>query len=200
MKPRWQALIWIFVGLLAIGVIYLIASPPRGESITLQAPPSPAPIQVHVIGAVMHPGLYSLPVGSRVQDAIDAAGGFSKDADPHALNLAAFIQDEVQIVVPQLTPTQNPTLILPPNTETESPGIPGRSPTLPPLFSTLININTATLDELDTLPGIGPATSEKIIAYREENGPFLTIEAIQDVSGIGPVKFDGMKDLITVGY
>jgi len=199
MKFRWQAAIWMIGGLLAAGVIYLVASQPRGKTITLLPPPTPAPILVHVLGAVAQPGIYSLPTKSRVQDAIEAAGGLLPMANAQALNLAAFLQDAEQVVVPTQVPSPSPTQAY---SNPQSAPQPSQDNQPPPPKSTttvLININTASIEELDTLPGIGPVTAEKIIAYREEHGPFPTIEAILDVSGIGPVKFEGMKDLITVG-
>ena len=199
MKFRWQAAIWMIGGLLAAGVIYLVASQPRGKNITLLPPPTPAPILVHVLGAVSQPGIYSLPTESRVQDAIEAAGGLLPMANAQALNLAAFLQDAEQVVVPSQVPSPSPTQAY---SNPQSAPQPPQDNQPPPARSTttvLININSASVEELDTLPGVGPVTAEKIIAYREEHGPFPTIEAILDVSGIGPVKFEGMKDLITVG-
>jgi competence protein ComEA len=200
MKFRWQAVLWLIGGLLAAGILYLVAGGPRGEAITLQAPPTPAPLLVHVVGAVAQPGLYSLPTNSRVEDAIQAAGGLLPEAAAQALNLAAFLQDGQQIYIPARAPTTSPSITF----TTPQPEPPPSNQVIPdppaaPGTSTLININTATFEELDTLPGVGPVTAEKIIAHRQTNGPFPTIEAIMDVSGIGPVKFEGMRDLITVG-
>jgi len=199
MKFHWQAALWLIGGLLIGGILYLVISPPRGKAIQLLPPPTPAPIQVHVIGAVIKPGLYYLPTQSRVNDAIDAAGGLQANANTYALNLAAQLQDGEQLVIPTQIPTPNPTEIelsiqTRSNTEQINP-----FPTENLESNGLININTATQEELETLPGIGPVTAEKIILYRQINGPFTTIEAILDVSGIGPVKFAGIKDLITVG-
>lgn len=186
--------------LLAAGVLFLVVGGPRGNHIVLNEPPTPAPVRVHVIGAVTLPGIYSLPTDSRVEDAIEAAGGLLPEADTQALNLAAFLQDGQQIYVPARAPTAAPAI---PLTTPEPDSPPSQILPPPPAVSTaasLININTATLEELDTLPGVGPVTAEKIIAHRQANGPFATIEAIMDVSGIGPVKFEAMRDLITVGY
>jgi len=186
--------------LLAAGVLFLIARGPRGDHIVLNEPPTPAPVRVHVIGAVTLPGIYSLPTDSRVEDAIEAAAGLLPEADTQALNLAAFLQDGQQIFVPARAPTTAPAI---PLTTPGPDSPPSQILPPPPAVSTaasLVNINTATLVELDTLPGIGPVTAEKIIAHRQANGPFATIEAIMDVSGIGPVKFEAMRDLITIGY
>jgi competence protein ComEA len=110
------------------------------------------------------------------------------EADTQALNLAAFLQDGEQISIPAVQPTQ-PAL---------EP--PARAAPLPTAQSgKLININTATQAELESLPGIGPALAQQIIAYRKANGPFATIEDIIDVPGIGPKTFEKIKDLITTG-
>ena len=113
MKQWWLLAVGIIGGLLGSGVIYLISSQPRGEGITLLPPPTSAPIVVHIVGAVLEPGVYSLPIKSRQQDAIEAAGGFLPDANPQALNLAAPLQDGDRIVVPTIpynppTPATNP--------------------------------------------------------------------------------------------
>lgn len=201
MKFNWQSIIWMIGGLLVAGVIYLVASPPRGESISLQSPPTPAPMMVHVVGAVSQPGLYSLPSQSRVQDAIDAAGGLTSNANPLALNLAGYLTDGEQLIIPTIVPTASPTETIiefqsdsPESIRSEPPPPPGSTSS-----NGLININIASQEELELLPGVGPVTAGKIIAYRESNGGFQTIEEILEVSGIGPVKFEGIKGLITVG-
>lgn len=136
-------------------------------------------ILVHVAGAVKYPGVYELPPGSRVRDAVEKAQP-NNDADVNLLNLAAVVTDGQKIVVPR----QGETVSQP------GPGSPGSSP--------LVNINTATLEELDRLPGIGPALAQRIIRYRETNGRFRVPEDIKNVSGIGEAKFEQLKDLITV--
>jgi competence protein ComEA len=114
-------------------------------------------------------------------------------ASDQGLNLAALVQDGDQIRVP----------LKQADTETQAPaGTRAKtfedSPAASQPGSELIDINAASIDELDQLPGIGPVTAQKIVTYREENGPFATIEAIQDVPGIGPAKFEGMREMITV--
>lgn len=198
MRIRWGAFLLVLFALLAIGILYLIASPPRGEAIALHEPPTPAPLLVHIVGAVTTPGLYSLPINSRVQDAVEAAGGFTGHADSQAINLAARVQDGERITIPSLPPTPDPAHAANLDAGQEPLSVPDVPGTTDPLTSQLININTATQELLEELPGVGPVTAAKIIAYREEFGPFPSIEAIQEVSGIGPVKFAGMKDLITV--
>ncbi|MGE5124104.1 MAG: helix-hairpin-helix domain-containing protein [Acidobacteriaceae bacterium] len=187
MAKSWWLVAFLIVGvLLGAGVLLLVTRPPRGEAVVLLPPPTTAPILVHVSGGVRQPGLYELPPGSRVDDAIQAAGGYSSEADITSTNLAQFLQDGEQIDIPEKIPYLTPT----PQPESQTRIIstaPG-----------LVNINTATLEQLDTLPEIGPKTAQKIIDYRDAHGPFATIEEIQDVSGIGPVTFDKIKDLITI--
>jgi competence protein ComEA len=188
MKELWKVAFSVVCGLLAAAIILVASSPPRGGAITLLPPPTPEPIQVHVVGAVIQPGVYSLPPKSRVQDAIQAADGMLPEAYSQTINLAAFVQDGARVLVPY-----KPTATL--------EGIPKNEPptgSLPPDISHPININTATPGELESLPQIGPVTAAKIIEYRETHGPFNTIEEIQNVSGIGPKTFDRIKDLITV--
>jgi competence protein ComEA len=167
-------------------------SPPITVSTPLPTPtllptPTPHPLRVYVSGAVQNPAVYQLPRGSIVQDAIDAAGGPLSDADLARLNLALELRDQQQVHVPREGEADPPPAIS--GGESERMGVAGGA----------VNINTATANELETLPGIGEVTAQRIIDYRETNGPFETIEDIQDVSGIGPKTFEGMKDLITVG-
>ena len=191
MKDWWKIAFAVACGLLAAGAITLASRPPRGEPITLLPPPTPAPLVVHVAGAVQNPDVYELPLGSRVGDAIDAAGGLLEGANPGGLNLAAFLEDGERLYVPQL-----PTPLPEAPASNRSGALPTEIP--PPSTDQRININTASQAELETLPGIGPVTAEKIIAYRESNGYFKIIEEIMDVPGIGTKKFEDIKDLITV--
>ncbi|RME87180.1 MAG: ComEA family DNA-binding protein [Anaerolineae bacterium] len=166
-------LIGVGIGLLAAGMVYLASKPPQGEAVTLRPPPTPEPIYVYVTGAVPRPGVYTLPRGSRVADAIDAAGGFLTTADPGQLNLAAPLTDGEWIEV--LT-----------SEEAEA------------LQALLVDINTATASELEELPGIGPTLAEKIVEYRDEHGDFARIEDLLNVPGIGQATFERIRDLITV--
>ncbi len=186
----WLALGVLF-GLLSAGVILLASSPPRGAPIVLLPPPKPSPMQIHVAGAVRHPGVYLMPQESRVGDAIEAAGGFSDDANYDGVNLAAFLEDGSQLLVPVLGQTTNSSdvVISPPDSyqseEQKS--------------FTIVDINTASQTELETLPHIGPVTALKIIAYREEFGKFTAVEEIKKVSGIGEATFEKIAAYITVG-
>ena len=142
-------------------------------------------LYVHVTGAVTKPGLYEMPQGSRVKDAVDAAGGFSKDAQQESVNLARLLSDGEQVVVASKSAAapSSSSASLSPSTSARG----GK-----------VNINSANAEQLMGIDGIGEATAAKIIAYREENGPFKSIEDIKDVSGIGDKKFESMKDSITV--
>jgi competence protein ComEA len=200
----WVAAFGLVGGLLGAGLIYLIASRPRGQTVQLRPAPSPAPIQVYVTGGVKQPGVYALPPDSRVQAAIEAAGGAAAEADLAYVNLAARLEDGDQLYIPLIAPTLAPEVVI--EGGSRGSALPGLVATatpqagiLAPTQAGLININTANQEQLESLPGIGPKTAEKIIAYRNEHGPFQSIEAILDVSGIGPATFEEIKTLITVG-
>jgi competence protein ComEA len=199
MKSWWKVAFGILCGLLGGGLIYLVSSPPRGAPLQLLPLPSPAPIQVHVAGAVIHPGVYSLPAGSRLEQAIQAAGGVASSADLQALNLAALLEDGSQLLVPTKAPLATATPI---NPQVRTTGLPTqvsdwKTPT--PTVTFPININTATLQELDALPYIGQIRASEIIAYRQAHGPFKRIEDLLKVYGITQEVFDRIKGLITVG-
>ena len=136
-------------------------------------------IYVHVLGAVEHAGLYALHEGDRAVDAVAAAGGFAPDADQAGLNLARFVTDGEQILVPVMGAA-------PPATAGGA-AVPGK-----------VNINTADAATLETLPRVGPAMSARIIAWRETNGRFAAIEDLMSVSGIGDKTFEALRDLVTV--
>jgi competence protein ComEA len=140
-----------------------------------------APLQVHVCGAVEQPAVYELPAGSILQDAINAAGGVTSEADLARVNLAFELADHQQVYIPRQGESDPP----PPVSGGET-------------SQTLVNINTSSAGELETLPRIGPTTAQAILEHREAHGPFERIEDIQDVSGIGPATFETLKDLITV--
>ena len=184
----WEAIIFgVLSSLLGTGLLLFINSPPRGEAVQLLPPPTPASIIVHVSGAVKNPDIYTLPPDCRVQDAIDAAGGLLAEADRQAINLAAALQDGVQLRVPTLSDSAKapPVVSSPLTTSIQS-------------SDGLININTASQEQLETLPGIGPAKAQAIIDYRQQNGDFADIRDIQNVTGIGPATFESLRDLITI--
>lgn len=151
---------------------------------------TPAPLRVYVTGAVAKPDVYWLAPGSIVKDAVLAAGGVADDADLIRINLAQELQDQQQVYVPRIGETEVP----PPVTGGES-ALPSRSGG----SGGKVNINTASVEELDTLPGIGPVIAQRIVEYREANGPFKSIQEITLVSGIGDATFEKIKDRISVG-
>lgn len=163
----------------------IIIQPPA----TLAPTATPSPLRIYINGAVTSPGIYLLPTGSIAQEAIRQAGGFTSQAYADAVNLAQPLADGMQIYVPTLAEKEAlaPTLLNP--NSNNGTGLTAAG---------LINLNRATAAELETLPGIGPSTAAQIITYREQNGPFATIEAIMDVPGIGPAKFNALKDLVVV--
>ncbi len=190
MKSWQQTLLTIFVSLIFSAAILLVAQSPRGAPVELLPAPTAAPISVHVSGAVREPGVYQLPQGSRVKEAVDAAGGLQTEADLQALNLAARIKDGEKIHIP--SEGEAASAIPSRNLELEA-----SEPDLTDIGA-LVNLNTASLEELLTLPGIGETRAKEIIAYRESHAGFRSIDEIQEVDGIGPVIFERLKDLIVV--
>jgi len=166
-------------------------------------------IQVHVAGAVARPGVYKLPQGARVIDAVNMAGP-SGEAELDSLKLASPVTDGQTILVPfKASSPANP--VAASGSLSGTAGSPaggtGRNAFAPQQVArpagsaaagSLVNINTADLNELDTLPGIGPALAQRIIQYRETNGPFNDIAELKNVSGIGDKKFEDLKDRVTV--
>ncbi|MET0714632.1 MAG: ComEA family DNA-binding protein [Mycetocola sp.] len=137
-------------------------------------------LYVHILGAVASPGVYQFRDGERVVDAIAAAGGFTPEADQKTVNLARFLSDGEQIVVS----VQG---VEPPPSEPGAAAPGGK-----------VNINTASSAELDTLPRVGPAMAERIIAWRDANGRFRSVDDLLNVPGIGDKTFESLKDLVSV--
>jgi competence protein ComEA len=157
----------------------------RGEGAVGASPsPSPAEILVYVTGWVRRPGVYQLHQGDRVIDAIRLAGGAKRGADLASVNLAAFLTDAQQITVAKRGAA--------PAGGGSSVGGAGPGASAP------VNINTATLEELETLPGIGPALGQRIIDYRTEHGPFRAVDDLLNVSGIGEKRLADIRSRITV--
>lgn len=165
-------------------------TPEKGE----RSEPGTTMFHVHVGGAVVASGVYEVPEGSRVYDVVEAAGGFAEGAAGDALNLAREITDGEQIIVPReadAAALQTGTLAAAPDASAskEAQNSAGGK----------VNINTASAAQLDALPGVGASTAQKIIADREANGPFKTVEDLKRVSGIGDKKFATLSDAISVG-
>lgn len=148
--------------------------------------PAGSIVVVHVIGAVKHPGVFELRLGSRVLDAVNKAGGLGKDAAPESINLAAEIGDGQQIRIPRRGEANVPPGTSMPSGQFSTPGAPGSAGTGAVGANGKININSASGIELETLPGIGPALAKRITDFRQSNGPFKNFEELDAVSGIGP--------------
>ncbi len=142
-------------------------------------------IVVYVAGAVVVPGIYTLAVSARVNDAVIAAGGAVADADLDVVNLAAALHDGERIYVPMVGEPIRPAIDVP---AAQEAAVAGRT----------VNINSATAEQLDVLPGVGPATAAAIVAHRQQHGPFQDVEQLGDVRGIGPAKLDALRGLVTV--
>jgi competence protein ComEA len=161
-----------------------IAAEAPGAGGAASASPSPVPtLIVDVAGAVRRPGVYEFAEGERVIDAIERAGGPRPKADLGLLNLAAPLTDGTQVLVPVAGP---------PGAVPATGGEPGSS------ADGLININSASETELETLSGIGEVLAATIVEYREQNGPFASVDDLEDVSGIGPATLEEIRDQVTV--
>jgi competence protein ComEA len=150
-----------------------------GEGARAAASRTP-PVVVHVAGAVRHAGLFRLPDGARVADAIARAGGATRRADLAAVNLAAPLVDGQQVLVPRRAPTGA-----------------GGTPPGTPVPGATVSLASATVEQLDELPGIGPVTAQKIVDWRTAHGPFRSVDDLDDVPGIGPARIEQLRDLVT---
>ena len=199
---------------LAVGVRYVVlpkaAGPTGGEPLVLASasplpaaptvvasPSAAADVVVYVCGAVKSPGVVRVPADARIADALALAGGPGAKAELDGVNLAAKVVDGQQIMVPERATTVAAG-------SSAGSGSSAASGSAAPTAGSAaapaapVNINTASLEELDTLDGVGPATAQKIIDYRTASGPFKVVDDIKNVSGIGDAKFAAMKDSITV--
>jgi competence protein ComEA len=186
---NWKSILYlasgILFGLFLAAVVWIVSRTPSGEAVILRPAPTEKPVVVYITGAVPRPGVYALPKNARVQDAISAAGGFLAEAEKSQINLAALLEDGEKLDIPFI--------------EGASPVLGTPVPVVVTSTTELVNINTASAAELEALPVIGPETAKKIIEYREQNGPFINIEDIINVQGIGAGNYERVKDLITVG-
>ena len=173
-------LLGLLVGLFSAALILIGNGRLEGRSILLSTPADPPGVRVSVLGAVRAPGLYKLAPGSIVQDAVFAAGGFLPNADSSRLNLAAPVNDGQGLIIPIQIPTP----------------LPGTPPPESTPIGKKINLNTATLEELDSLPGIGPVLAQRIIDYRQTTGPFQSVDDLLHVKGIGSALLEKIRDRI----
>jgi competence protein ComEA len=172
-------LVLLFVFALAGGIALLVRRDTgRGVEITL--PQQAAQVTVQVSGAVTQPGVYTLPQGARLGDAVRAAGGLAPDGDADRMNLAAPLRDGERYQVPRAG-------------ETASAGV-----TSAQAQSELVNLNTATQQQLEALPGIGEVRAQAILDYRRRFGLFRSVDDLLNVSGIGPATVDRLRPLVAV--
>ncbi|NLZ81960.1 MAG: hypothetical protein GX913_09230 [Clostridiales bacterium] len=158
----------------------------ESEEVIIETSTTIDKIYIHVCGEVVDPGVYEIEEGSRVWDAINVAGGITKDAASDYINLAQIVTDGEKVVVPSVNEVDG--FLESETAKSQKPGT-GNS---------LININTASLEELMTLSGIGKSKAESIISYRETNGPFVKIDDIMNISGIKEAAFEKMKKDIDI--
>jgi competence protein ComEA len=180
----------------ALGIVALVVVAERhfagAGTATTTSPPAPltraAPstrprVVVHVVGAVRRPGLYRLADGSRIADAVRRAGGATAKAELELVNLAAPLADGAQVVVPRHAdpaPAESPA-------SPDAPGAPGAK----------VSLNRASAEELDALPGVGPTTAQKILAYRQEHGAIGSVDELDAIPGIGPARLEQLRDVVT---
>jgi competence protein ComEA len=180
---------------LAVGAALLLALVLAGKLLLRPARPAvPPPVRVaksstasaaaarlfvNVVGAVRRPGLYRLKDGSRVADAVTRAGGPTARAQIELLNLAARVADGEQIVVPR-----------------RGLAVPGAGAAGAPAAAGPVNLNSATLEQLDALPGVGPVTAQKILDYRQQHGAFGSVDELDAISGIGPARLENLRGLV----
>jgi competence protein ComEA len=167
----------------------LLARPQSAGLAPPVAPPTetagaPAVLVVDVVGAIRRPGLYRLEQGARIADAVARAGGATAKADLALINLAAPLADGEQVVVPKRGAAA-PSVA--PSGAGASGGVASSGP---------VHLSTATLEQLDSLPGIGPVTAQKILDYRQKHGAFTSVDELDAVPGIGPARLDQLKDLV----
>lgn len=175
----------LLVAALAFAGRYLARAGASTASVPLQtiaavADAPPPKLVVHVVGAVRRPGLYRLPGGSRTADAVKRAGGPTERADLALVNLAAPVADGVQVVIPRRAPPGT----APAATDAATPAGP-------------VRLSTATLEQLDSLPGVGPVTAQKILDYRQEHGAFASVDELDAVPGIGPARLEQLREAVT---
>lgn len=137
-------------------------------------------IVVHVVGAVRRPGLYAVRDGARIADAVRRAGGTTLKADLESINLAAPVEDGLQVVVPRRQPVV-----------ASGSTAPGEAAAAGP-----VHLNTASLEQLDTLPGVGPVTAQKILDWRQTHGAFTSVDDLDAIPGIGPARLEQLRDLV----
>jgi competence protein ComEA len=201
MKPLLLIIYGLLLGLLVAGLILLIAQPQHGSPITLYPAPTPTrtsipgptdtpePIRVQIGGEILQPGIYALQEYSRLEDLIDLAGGFTFRADIERVNLAALLRDGDYFFIPA-----------------EDENIPETARNAPsnlytdqdPIYDYPLDLNDASQEALDSIPGIGPSKAEDILTYKESIGRFTILEELLNVPGIGEITLESLRDYLIV--
>lgn len=182
------------VVLVTVAAVGLLQTPRRTalQVVSPASPPAPPSIKVHVVGAVLAPGVYSLPADARVEDALAAAGGPSERADVASLNLAAPLRDGQQVVIPAIGDAAA-------GTSRSSPPAPSPSGSSPPISQgARLDLNGASQKELEALPGVGPVTAQKILEYRAKNGRFVAVEELKEAKLVNAPTYERVKELVEV--
>lgn len=172
---------------------------PAAPNDTPPAAKTPEALVIYVSGEVSAPGIYTLPVGSRVADAVAASGGFTGQANREGINLAARLSDEQHISVPRVGEVVQASTLVPTVASPADSEVPHDTTTPPGASTGKVNINTATAKELEALPGIGEVLSKRIVTDREANGPFKVVDDLMRVPGIKEGLMTQLRDLVTVG-
>ena len=165
-----------------------------GDQTRIASGPSEIPVKVYVSGAVRRPGVYELREGDRLDDALAAAGGVVEGADLESINLASRVRDEAYYHVATLGETPRPEVAAAVSDMDQPPSVEN----VPAIESPLVDLNTASADQLESLPGIGPARAQAILHFREQNGPFTSVDDILEVQGIAEGTFAQLRDLVMV--
>lgn len=201
MKPWQYLLLGVLIGLLAVGTILLISQPVRGVAVTLQPAPTPtptaepkptatpAPILVEINGQVVNPGVYAIEKDARLMDLISKAGGLTVQADKNRVNNVFILRDGDYFYIPASDE----------NIPETARNAPGRSQTFEvAIFNYPLNLNTTSQEALETLPGIGPTKAQDIIAFREKEGLFNSLEELLNVPGIGPTTLESIREYLII--
>lgn len=201
MKPWQYLLLGVLIGLLAVGTVLLLSQPVRGVAVTLQPAPTPthtaepkptatpAPILVEINGQVANPGVYAMEKDARLMDLIFQAGGLTNQADKNRVNNVFILHDGDYFFIPAIDESI-------PETARNAPG---QSQTIDTsVFDYPLNLNTASQEALETLPGIGPTKAQDIITFREQEGLFKNLEELLFVPGIGPSTLDSIREYLII--
>lgn len=207
--PSWLALRPYVAGaiaalLVAGAVVQARAGGPRETLIAIERPTQSTSMAVFVGGAVVAPGVYTLPTGARVDAAIAAAGGFAPDADPDGVNRALKLRDQAQVIVPRQGAARSPSPAGARSASTaggsastaNTAGATGAPPAVP-ASAVRVNVNVAPASELERLPGVGPSLAARIVAYREANGDFRSAADLAKVKGISDRMVEAWAELVT---